>query len=331
MKQIPATLTTLLMGVVITIASLWIGQNHHLLPEQVSLQAPLVDRFFDLMVTIAAALFFIVQGALVLFLIQYRRRAGDDTDGSPIEGNIPLEIVWTAIPSVIVVGLGIYSVQVYADMGGIQPPDPSMAMAHHQTHSDHDGGGMLGGSAIAAPLLDDGTSADAADLPEPDVQLAQGLGITGNPGQAEPDLVVNVQGLQYAWLFNYPNSGITTGELHVPIGQDVKLNISAMDVIHSFWVPQFRLKQDAIPGKDTYLRFTATKTGTYPVVCAELCGGYHGSMRTSVVVHSPEEYEAWVSDNRIAAAVKTEPATNQLALRSADLGINADTLADLHS
>ncbi|NEP47140.1 MAG: cytochrome C oxidase subunit II, partial [Okeania sp. SIO2H7] len=84
------------------------------------------------------------------------------------------------------------------------------------------------------------------------------------------------------------------------VGKDVQLNISAQDVIHSFWVPQFRLMQDAIPGKDTELRFVATKVGEYPIYCAELCGAYHGAMRTRVIVHTPEEYESWLAENAIA-------------------------------
>jgi cytochrome c oxidase subunit 2 len=107
--------------------------------------------------------------------------------------------------------------------------------------------------------------------------------------------------MQYAWIFTYPATGIVDGELHVPVNADVQLNISAQDVIHSLWVPQFRLKQDAIPGKSTELRFVATKPGTYPVVCAELCGGYHGAMRTQVVVHNPADFQKWV-ESRTAQA-----------------------------
>ncbi|NJO72578.1 MAG: hypothetical protein HC833_01655 [Leptolyngbyaceae cyanobacterium RM1_406_9] len=103
MKQIPASLLPLLTGVLITLISLWVGQHHGLLPEQASEQAPLVDQFFNVMVTIATALFLVVQGAIVLFIIQFRRRAGDDTDGVAIKGSFPLEILWTAIPAVIVI------------------------------------------------------------------------------------------------------------------------------------------------------------------------------------------------------------------------------------
>ncbi|MGL5066130.1 MAG: cytochrome C oxidase subunit II, partial [Microcoleus sp.] len=81
MKQIPASLLTLLAGMAIALISLWVGQNHGLLPEQASEQAPLVDNFFNVMVTIATALFLVVQGAIVWFVIQFRKPAGDETDG----------------------------------------------------------------------------------------------------------------------------------------------------------------------------------------------------------------------------------------------------------
>jgi cytochrome c oxidase subunit 2 len=85
--------------------------------------------------------------------------------------------------------------------------------------------------------------------------------------------------MQFAFIFHYPDGDITSGELHVPTDQPVELRMEARDVIHAFWVPQFRIKQDVIPGQPTVLTFTATKPGTYPVICAELCGPYHGGMR----------------------------------------------------
>jgi cytochrome c oxidase subunit 2 len=73
--------------------------------------------------------------------------------------------------------------------------------------------------------------------------------------------------------------------------------MEARDVIHAFWVPQFRLKQDVIPGQPTVLSFTATRPGSYPIVCAELCGPYHGGMRSTVVVHEPDDFDTWVTKN----------------------------------
>ncbi len=301
MKQIPAPLLTLTIGVAVTLISLWVGFNHGLLPEQASAQSVLVDDFFDVMVVIGTALFLVVEGAIVYCMIAFRRRKGDDTDGLPIEGNLPLEAFWTAIPAIIVIGLGIYSVQIFQDMGGFTPGD--------QTH-DH--GTMIAQSPDASL---EGVVPEGAE-PELLAKSVYGFGAPLEKEGMAADLEVNVAGMQYAWIFTYPDSGIVDGELHVPVNADVQLNISAQDVIHSFWVPQFRLKQDAIPGKDTELRFVATKPGTYPVVCAELCGGYHGAMRTQVIVHSPSDYQKWV-DSRIAQA---EPATAEaIALNPADM------------
>jgi cytochrome c oxidase subunit 2 len=323
MKQLPASLLTLIAGVVITLISLWVGQHHGLLPEQASEQAFLVDRFFNVMVTIATALFLVVQGAIVWFIIQFRQRAGDETDGVPIEGNFSLEIVWTAIPAIIVIGLGIYSVDVYEQMGGFAPAHQH-GVAHQATSTAKD--------AMAA--ID---TSDAAAIAPAKYGIGAPMAETGKAA----DLVVNVTGLQYAWLFNYPDSGVTTGELHVPLGKAVQLNLSAQDVIHSFWVPQFRLKQDALPGQPTELRFVATKIGTFPVVCAELCGGYHGSMRTQIIVHSSEDYDAWLTETQIAqssdakrAIAKTpaEPSDSEfLAPYAETIGINAEALTQLHS
>lgn len=317
-EKVPSSLLTLTAGVVITLVSLWYGKNHGLMPEQVSQQAPLVDQFFDIMMTIGTALFLVVEGAILIAVIRFRHRKGDDTDAAPIKGNLPLEAFWTAIPAILVIGLGIYSVQVYEDMGGFQ------VGGHHM---------MAGGdSAIAAPI--------ATDTEGMIAESEYGFGASPQQVGKDADLVVNVTGLQFAWLFNYPDNEIDAGELHVPVGKDVLLNISAMDVIHSFWIPQLRLKQDAIPGSDSQLRFVATKTGEYPIVCAELCGSYHGGMRTQMVVHTPEEYDAWLEENKIAQqqdpnqAVAVKPAdlspSEFMAPYAEEMGIDANIIAQVH-
>jgi cytochrome c oxidase subunit II len=284
MEQVPVSLLTLLAGIVITIISIWVGQNHHLLPVQASQQAPLVDNFFNVMFTIAIALFLIVEGAILVFAYVYRHRRGDDGDGVPIEGNFALEIFWTAVPSIIVIGLGIYSVDVFTQMGGFGAGSHHMMSQASNSPSYH----VMSQTAVAATLDE--------EVP-PVAEKQANIGLGGN--SAKPaDLTVDVTGMQFAWLFNYAKDEINTGELHVPIGADVQVNLAASDVIHSFWIPQFRIKQDAIPGQATQLRFVATKTGTYPIVCAELCGGYHGSMRSRVIVHTPEEYQSWLLANR---------------------------------
>ena len=111
-EKVPVSIITLVVGIVVTIISLWAGQNHNLLPEAASEQAPLVDKFFDIMFTIAIGLFIVVEGTIVFCVIKFRRREGDDSDGANFRENLPLEIFWTAIPPIIVICLGIYSVDV---------------------------------------------------------------------------------------------------------------------------------------------------------------------------------------------------------------------------
>lgn len=340
MKQIPASILTLVAGVLVTLISLWVGQHHGLLPEQASVQAPYVDDFFNVMVTIATALFLVVQGAIVIFSIRYRQRAGDTTDGVPIEGSVPLEILWTAIPAIIVIGLGVYSVDVYERMGGFALTQGHGAMAHHHP-APSALVAQLPGQDDMTPLLNapTGSDSEAASLLLSQAETVYGFGAPAEEAGQSVDLTVNVTAMQYAWIFNYPDAGIIAGELHVPLGKDVRLNLAAQDVIHSFWVPQFRLKQDAIPGQATQLQFIATKVGTFPIVCTELCGSYHGSMRSQIIVQDPADYEQWLNDNRIAQQVDLEQAiaSNPADLTAAeflapytqDFGIDSDTLHQL--
>ncbi len=330
-ETVPVALVTLTIGFLVAGISFWYGQNNGLLPEQVSEQAPLVDNFFRVMVTLGTALFLIVEGAIVFALFKFRQRPGDDTDAPPVKGNFSLEVFWTAIPAVIVIGLGIYSVDIYNRMGGFDTIG-NAAVADQQGGRTAQLASLLSDSDVSAPLL-------PAAQPQK-VAFKYGLGATPADGQEPPFLDIDVQGLQYAWLFTYPESGIVTGELHVPKGQNVRLNITAKDVLHSFWLPQFRIKQDAIPGETTELRFTPTKAGTYPIVCAELCGAYHGSMRSQIIIHEPEEYDQWLAENQQVAA---QPETEAVALTPArdrsdrdylapyadDLGIDAAAIAHL--
>ncbi len=276
----------MLAGITLTRFSLWYGQNNHLMPVSATADSSQVDGLFNTMLTVATGLFLLVQGVLIYAIFRFRQRPGDDSDGPPIHGNIPLEVLWTSIPAVIVLAISIYSFEVYNNMGGLDPmaSGGGTMMAHH--HGDHHGG-----AAIAAPLDGDSDQLSGQPLAR---QVALGIGAGPDAQGQAADLAVDVLGLQYAWLFTYPN-GFLSGELHLPKGADVQLNITAQDVLHAFWVPQFRLKQDAIPGKPTQLRFTPTVAGTYPIVCAELCGAYHGAMRAEIVVEEPEEYEAWMA------------------------------------
>ncbi len=110
---------------------------------------------------------------------------------------------------------------------------------------------------------------------------------------------VNVHASQWTWLFEYPASGVVSSELVLPLNQQVLLKLSSADgdVIHSFWVPEFRVKQDILPGGEEfvrYLRITPTKIGFFKVLCAELCGTGHAGMTADVRVVSDEDYKIWL-------------------------------------
>jgi cytochrome c oxidase subunit 2 len=108
--------------------------------------------------------------------------------------------------------------------------------------------------------------------------------------------IVKVTGFQWSWVFEYPEYGFTTTELHVPEGQQVLLQMTSNDVIHSFWVPEFRVKQDLVPGRITELRFTPSLVGNYKVRCAEICGTSHAYMESPVVVSTQADFDAWVAE-----------------------------------
>ena len=116
-------------------------------------------------------------------------------------------------------------------------------------------------------------------------------------------------GHQWWWEFDFEREGFkTANEVHVPVGRPVSIDIASSDVIHSFWVPQMGGKVDMIPGRINHQRFLPVKEGTYLGECAEFCGAQHGKMRFLFVVESPEEFSAWVADQRRPAAEPTTPA-----------------------
>lgn len=111
-------------------------------------------------------------------------------------------------------------------------------------------------------------------------------------------MTVDVFSQQYAWSFGYPGKGNvwSQGELHVPVNRQIQFKMHAQDVIHSFWVPEWRIKKDNVPGITTTAIVTPDKVGTYQLICTELCGFGHASMRAKVVVEPPGQFQKWVAD-----------------------------------
>ena len=114
-------------------------------------------------------------------------------------------------------------------------------------------------------------------------------------------LVINVTAHQWDWSFSYPE-GFTSNELHLPINKQVVLEMQSLDVIHSFWVPEFRIKQDVVPGHTTEYRITPDLLGNYTVRCAELCGTSHAYMERPVIVTSQSDYDSWIKQQAATEA-----------------------------
>jgi len=285
--KIRAAITTALATASLGLTGFLVGTRVNLLPVDASTNAPTYDSLFKVLFSIGTMLFLGISIVLIYSLVRFRRNEGELADGPPLEGNLPLEIVWTAIPAVVILFVGIYSYDIYDRMGGMTPLD------HGALHHQH---------AMDTPSH----TMEAKSMEMPSERVWGGIGPAIDTGVASTSsasgavLPVEVTAMQFAFIFHYPEADITSGELHVPLGQPVELRMKALDVIHAFWVPQFRLKQDVIPGQPTVLSFTATRPGTYPAICAELCGPYHGGMRTSVVVHEVDDYQTWLQQNRPA-------------------------------
>jgi cytochrome c oxidase subunit 2 len=120
------------------------------------------------------------------------------------------------------------------------------------------------------------------------------------------DVHLNVTGKQFEWLVTYPGSDAkldteddftVNGELHVPAGKNIRVTLRSKDVVHSFFLPNVRVRQDAVPGRAIDIWFNATKPGEYELACGELCGFGHYVMRGKFIVQSPDEYARWVQEH----------------------------------
>ncbi len=202
-----------------------------------------VDSAFLFILAICVVMLLLITFLMVFFVIKYRR----DKNPTPtnIEGNFLLEVVWTVVPTLLVIAMFYYGWIGYREMETI--PEDAMA--------------------------------------------------------------VKVTGQMWSWLFEYEN-GAQSDELAVPINKAVKLDLVSRDVLHSFYVPAFRIKKDLVPGVPTALWFTADEEGTYDVLCTEYCGVRHSAMLSRVVVMSENQFAAWMAGK--IAHEAAEPAGREL-------------------
>ncbi|HET9437761.1 MAG TPA: cytochrome c oxidase subunit II [Gaiellaceae bacterium] len=221
------------IGVVIGVAVTLVAVLFQWLPTSASEEFDRIQDIYWFATIMSIVIFALVSAVVVYSVWKWRVPPDDDAEGPPIHGHTGLEIVWTAIPAILVVALGIVSAIVLSENGQAK----------------------------------------------------------------DNQLQVTATGQQFAWKFEYPELGeFTTGELVLPVNRQAKFTMEAVDVIHSFWVPQFGQKMDAVPGIQTTILVTPTRTGEFAVVCAELCGLGHATMRAKARVVTEEEFDAWIEE-----------------------------------
>jgi cytochrome c oxidase subunit 2 len=223
------------IGVVIGVALTLVAVLFQWLPTSASEEFDRIQALYWFATVISIVIFSLVTAVVVFSVWKWRVPLDDDADGPPIHGHTGLEILWTAVPALLVLAIGIFSAVVLARNG------------------------------------------DAGESP----------------------LEIEALGQQFAWKFTYADyDDLTSGELVVPLGQEVRFTMRAVDVIHSFWVPNFGQKMDAVPGIETEILVTPTRLGEYAVVCTELCGLGHATMRARARVVEQAEFDAWIQEQQ---------------------------------
>ena len=206
-----------------------------LFPDSATELAREIDSLYFAALGITAFFSLLIAALVFYFATRYRRQSQDEV-GKPDKGALVLEIVWSVIPLVILLGMFSWGAKIFFEAR--RPPGDSIEYY--------------------------------------------------------------VTAKQWMWKFQHPNGRREINNLHVPMGQNIKLIMTSEDVIHSFFVPAFRVKMDVLPGRYTNLWFRADKAGTYRLFCNEYCGAEHAYMGGSVVVLEPRDYEAWLGGRTLA-------------------------------
>jgi cytochrome c oxidase subunit 2 len=220
-----------LIGIAIALAIDWF-------PTPATKKAGEIDTLYDVLLIVSVPIFVLVMTVALYSVFRFRARPGDMSDGAPIHGNTRLEVIWVAVPTIIVSVLAAYAWIVLNDVEAKQP---------NEMH-------------------------------------------------------VRVIAQQFAWHFQYldEQGQPTTNTLYLPKDKPVRFDVVTRDVLHSFWVPSFRLKTDTVPGLTTHIRVTPDKYGNFDIVCAELCGLGHSTMRQTAHVVTQQDFDAWLAKQKPA-------------------------------
>lgn len=222
------------------------------MPEAASTLATQVDELYVFLFWVSAVSLALVAGAILYFGTRYRRTPENPEASSLVDHNIQLEVIWTAIPTVILFVLFFWGLDTW--MTAKVPPSET--------------------------------------------------------------LDIHVTARQWSWQFEYPKEGILSDNLVVPEGKPVRLIMTSTDVIHSLYVPEFRMKQDVVPGRYTTTWFEAPNAGVFNIMCTEYCGKDHSRMNRKVEVMTQDEYMKWIDSGGGLADLSLEDRGQLLFQRS---------------
>jgi len=222
--------------------------------------AEIISQLFWFTLVLATIVFLLVEGLLIYSSLRFRRRAPLPLREPPqIHGNTRLEVMWAAVPALILIGLFGVTVTRMGELSQLPVNDPST-------------------------------------------------------------LKISVTGRQFQWTFGYGDTGVTSTEtLHLPVGRPLLFEVTSMDVIHSFWVPDMYGKIDANPGRINRITFQAKHEGTFRGVCAELCGAGHGTMLFRVEAVPQGDFDQWIEQQRTGAAAPGAAAGGEAAQQAAPI------------
>jgi cytochrome c oxidase subunit 2 len=249
--RLPLIALVLWISLLLAISFWMAAQAQHWLPVQASNAAPLVDGLFRFETGVGTFVFLGVISVMAWVVLVHRAEKYDESDADPIEGNTKLEVIWTAIPFVMVMAIAWYAIQVNAKLGVLGP------MEHiHPRNVQEEVGGF--------------------------------------PADRLPAEQVEVIARQWSWEFRYPGQNVSSTELHLEVDRPVTFRLVSEDVLHGFYIPAFRLKQDVIPGRAINFTLTPTRPGRYRLRDSQFSGTWFAANQADVVVETAEQHADWL-------------------------------------
>lgn len=249
----PVALAALAVWIgLLALISTWVaGLSYQWLPVQASNAAPLVDGLFSFETGVGTFVFLGVISVMGWVMLVHRAEKYDESDAEPIEGNTRLEVIWTAIPLVLVMAIAWYAIQVNTELGVLGP------MEH---------------------------------IHRSDPQEQRG----GYPGDRLEAEQVEVVARQWSWEFRYSGQNVSSTELHLELDRPITFRLISEDVLHGFFIPAFRLKQDVIPGRAIDFSLTPTRLGRYRLRDSQFSGTWFAANQADVVVETAADHAAWL-------------------------------------